>query len=248
MTVNITSYSGLKAAVQAWMARAGDSVIGDRFDDFLTLHEQRMYYGAAAVPSLLPQFEPLRIREMEFTDPAFSLSGAPADDSARITQSDDVRVIESAEDDDTLLAATVAQPAGFLELIEASLNSPYAPLRIEHQGVIASYGEQTLSSAKIIAISGQNFRFKEASGTATLRYYRKLTTPSASDSNWILENAPGVYLNGCLIEAALMTNDFTTAASYGAIYAANVGGLNQRRNRELAGATNVRTRVRGRTP
>jgi hypothetical protein len=218
MTVNVTSYTGLKAAVQQWMARPGDTLVDSRFDDCLALHEQRMYYGASEVPGLLPQFQPLRIREME--------TGARSD----------------IEDE------TVAQPSGFLELIEASLDSPYAPLRIEHQGVIASYGEQTLGANKIIAISGTDFRFKEASGTVTIRYYQKLDTPSASASNWIIENAPGVYLNGCLIEAAMMTSDFTSAASYAAVYAAMVGGLNQRRNRELAGATNVRMRVRGRTP
>lgn len=219
MTVNITTYAGLNAAVQQWLARPGSSLLDTRFDDLLALHEQRMYYGADEVPGLLPQFQPLRIREMETVDSAFSIS-----------------------------AETVAQPDGFLELIEASLNSPAGPLRIEHQGVIAAYGDQTLSAAKIIAISGTNFRFKQASGTATLRYYQKLDTPTATTANWILENAPGVYLNGCLIEAAIMTTDFDGAAKYAAIYAALVNGLNNRRNRELAHATNVRVRVRGRTP
>jgi hypothetical protein len=219
MTVNITAYNGLKAAVQAWLARSGDTLLDSRFDDFLALHEQRQYYGAAAVPGMLPQFEPLRIREME-----------------------------TAAESSVGVEGTVAQPDGFLELIEASLNSPYAPLRVEHQGVIASYGEQTLSTTKIIALSGTNFRFKESGGTVTIRYYQKLTTPSASASNWIIENVPGVYLNGCLIEAALMTSDFESAMKYGTIYAAQVGGLNQRRNSELAGATNVRVRLRGRTP
>lgn len=217
MTTNITTYTGLNAAVQAWLARSGDTLLSDRFDDFLALHEQRMYYGAKEVSGLLPQFEPLRIREMETASNA---------------------VVE----------ATVAQPDGFLELIEASLDSPYAPLRIEHEGVIASYGDQTLSTTKIITVSGTNFRFKESGGTVTIRFFQKLTTPTASTTNWILENAPAVYLNGCLIEAALMTSDFDAAAKYAAIYAAHVGGLNQRRNRELAFATNVRTRVRGRTP
>jgi hypothetical protein len=217
MTVNITSYSGLKAAVQAWMARTGDTLLDERFDDCLALHEQRMYYGADEVPGLLPQFKALRVREMETAANA---------------------VVEE----------TVAQPDGFLELIEASLDSPYAPLHIEHQGVIASYGEQTLSATKIIAVSGTNFRFKDAGGTVTIRYYQKLTTPSPSAGNWIIETAPGIYLNGCLIEAALLTSDFESAMKYGAIYAAQVGGLNARRNRELAGATNVRMRVRGRTP
>jgi hypothetical protein len=219
MTTNITSYNGLKSAVQQWMARPGDTLLDDRFDDCLALHEQRMYYGADEVPGMLPQFKALRIREME----------AAAESSVGVE-------------------GTVAQPDGFLELIEASLNSPYAPLRVEHQGVIASYGDQTLSATKIIALSGTDFRFKEEGGTVTIRYYQKLTTPSATDSNWIIETAPGVYLNGCLIEAALMTSDFESAMKYAAIYAAQVGGLNQRRNRELAGATNVRTRVRGRTP
>jgi hypothetical protein len=219
VTVNVTSYSGLKSAIQAWMARSGDPLLDSRFDDCLALHEQRMYYGAKELPGLLPQFEPLRIREMEALNTAFTIG------------------------------SLVAQPTGFLELIEASQNSPYSPIRLEHEGVFAAYGDQTLSDAKIMAISGTNFRFKEnTAGTATLKYYAKLTTPTASTANWILQNAPGVYLNGCLIEAAILTSDFDSATKYGLLYASQVGGLNERRNRELAGATNVRMRVRGKTP
>lgn len=219
MSVNLTTYTGLKAATLAWMARSGDTLLDSRFDDLLALHEQRMYYGADEVPGMLPQFKGIRIREMEVTDSAFAVG------------------------------ETVAQPSGFLELIEAYTNSPVGPLRIEHDGVMAAYGSQVLGGTGIITVSGTNLRFKDAtSGTVTLRYYKKLTTPAASAANWILENAPGVYQWGCLIEAALMTQDFESAMKYGALYAANVGGLNARRNRELAGATNVRTRNRGRTP
>lgn len=220
MAVQITTYGGLKAGVLAWMARSVDTLLDSRFDDLLALHEQRMYYGAKEVPGILPQFEPLRIREMETADTAFALD------------------------------STVAQPTGFLELIEASLNSPLAPLRIEHEGVIESYQSQTQDTPKIIAVSGTNFRVwpDPGSSTATLRYYRKLTTPSASGVNWILSNAPGVYLNGCLMQAALLTSDLDSAKVYGALYVAEAGGLNERRNRELAGATNVRVRLRGRTP
>lgn len=218
MTVNVTSYNGLKAAVQAYQARVGDTLLDARFDDHLALHEQVMYYGAKEVPGLLPKFEPLRIRDMETINAGFTV------------------------------AATVAQPSGFLELIEASLDSPYAPLRIEHEGVIAAYGDQALSTTKIIAVSGTNFRFKETTGTATIKYYQKLATPTASTSNAILTNYPGVYLNGCLMQAALMTQDFDNAKIYGMLYLAQVGGLNERKNRELANATNVRVRVRGHTP
>ena len=195
--------------------------IRDSFDDLLALHEQRMYYGAAEVPGVLPAFPPLRIREMENKDASFSLS------------------------------ATVAQPSGFLELISADLNSPYGPMRIEHEGAIAQYGQQVAPTPLIIAVSGANFRVWPDPGssyTATLRYYKKLDTPTASASNWILTNAPGLYLNGCLMQAALLTGGMEEAKVYGALYVAEVGGLNERRNRELASATNVRMRIRGRTP
>jgi len=221
MAAVINTYSGLQSAVAEWLGRSGDTDITGRFDDLLALHEQRMYYGAAEVPGILPAFPPLRIREMETTDSAFALS------------------------------ETVAQPSGFLELISADLNSPYGPLRVEHEGVIAQYGEQAADQPLIIAVSGSNFRVWPDPGssyTATLRYYAKLTTPTASVSNWILTNAPGLYLNGCLMQAALLTGGMEEAKVYGALYVAEVGGLNERRNRELASATNVRMRIRGRTP
>lgn len=221
MAAVINTYSGLQTAVAEWLGRSGDTDITGRFDDLLALHEQRMYYGAAEVPGILPAFPPLRIREMETADTSFALS------------------------------ETVAQPSGFLELISADLNSPFRPLRIEHEGAIAQYGDQDAAYPTIIAVSGSNFRVWPDPGssyTATLRYYAKLTTPTASVSNWILINAPGLYLNGCLMQAALLTGGMEEAKVYGALYVAEVGGLNERRNRELASATNVRMRIRGRTP
>lgn len=218
----IDTYTSLRSAIAEWMGRAGDADINARFDDLLKLHEQRMYYGAKEVPGVLPQFEPLRIREMETVDANFTLGG------------------------------TVAQPTGFLELIEASLNSPIGPLRIEHEGVIAAYRDQTASQPQIIAVSGTNLRVWPDPGssyTATLRYFAKLTTPSGStSSNDILAKFPSLYLNGCLMQAAMMLSDWDNAKMYGALYVAEVGGLNERRNSELRNATNVRMRVRGRTP
>jgi hypothetical protein len=221
MAVAINTYTGLQSAVAEWLGRSGDTDITGRFDDLLALAEQRMWYGAAAVPGVLPAFEPVRIREMEVTDSAFALS------------------------------ATVAQPAGFLELISADLTSPYGPLRIENEATIAQYGQQAANQPLIIAVSGTNFRVWPDPGssyTATLRYYKKLDTPTASAANWLLTYTPGVYLNACLMEACLLTGDFDGAQRYGALYIGLTAGLNERRNRELAAATNVRMRIRGRTP
>lgn len=221
MAVVINTYTGLQAAIASWMAREGDTSITDRFDDLLSLHEHRMYYGAAEVPGLLPACDPLRIREMETVNASFAL------------------------------AATVAQPTGFLELIEAKINSESLRLDLVAEGTLSNYAAGSLGGPAVIAVSGTNFRVMDDPGsdyTATLRYFAKLTTPSAGVSNWILTNAPNVYLHGCLYEAAVMTGDATAAGLYLATYAAHVRALNQKRNSELRFATNVRMRVRGRTP
>lgn len=218
----ITTYTSLASATSEWLARAGDTDIATRFDDLLALHEQRMYYGAKEVPGVLPAFEPLRINEMIYADSAFALT------------------------------ATVAQPTGFLELLSAYLNN-YGPLEISSESTIDAYASQTASTPLVIAPSGTNFRVWPDPGTgaytATLRYYKKLTSPSATNANnWILSNAPGVYLNGCLLQAAIYTGDMDAAKTYGALYVAEVGGLNERLNAQLRHAHNVKIRVRGRTP
>ena len=104
-----------------------------------------------------------------------------------------------------LTSGTVAQPPGFLELISAYNNSLNAPLEIVSQRTLDGYGTQRLGGTRLIAVSGTNFRFLDApsSGTATLRYYRKLATPQGSAVNDILASYPDVYLYGCLVEAAV---------------------------------------------
>lgn len=88
MPAQITTYAGLKAGVTAWLARSGDALLESRFDDFLQTCERRMYYGQATEEPGNPlRSDPLRIIEMETSDPAF------------------------------VLQATVAQPPGFVELI-----------------------------------------------------------------------------------------------------------------------------------
>lgn len=221
MAVVVNTYNGLQEAIASWMARDGDDDITDRFDDLLALHEHRMYYGAAEVPGLLPACEPLRIREMEVTDAAFAL------------------------------AATVAQPDGFLELIEAKINSNDHRLDVVAQGNLDAYQAGAFGGPALIAISGTDFLIADDPGssyTATLRYFKKLDTPSAAADNWILTNAPNVYLDGCLFEASKMTGDAQGAGLYLAAYSSSVRALNQRRNSELRYATNVRMRLRGRTP
>jgi hypothetical protein len=226
MAVQINTYSGILAGVLAWLGRdaAGETIITSRFDDILAICERRIYYGYATedVGNAL-RSDPLRIVEMETVDDAFSLS-----------------------------SGTVAQPAGFLELISAYNNSDDKPIQINAQRVIDGYGSQAMGRVGgIIAVSGTNFRVFDAPTTAitaTLRYYKKLTTPAGSTVNDILTNYPDVYLYGCLTEASIRTQDEPGALRYLAMYNSSVQGLNARTQRIMASA-NPRMRVRaGMTP
>jgi hypothetical protein len=213
MAAQITSYAGLKAGVLAWLARTGDALLDGRFDDFLLNCERRMYYGhATEQPDHPLRSDPLRIPEMETVDEAFAL-----------------------------IAATVAQPTGFLELISARLNSPPAPLQIVSQRILDGYGSQSLGATRLIAVSGTTFRLLDtpAGATATLRYYRKLATPQGSAVNDILANYPDVYLYGCLVEAAVFTQGEAEAQRYLQLYNASVAGLNARTQRITASAVPV---------
>jgi hypothetical protein len=208
----ISSYAGLKAGLLAWLARSGDTLLEQRFDDFLQGCERRMYYGhATEEPGNPLRSDPLRIVEMEATDPAF------------------------------VLQATVAQPAAFVELISVLLNSPESLLQIVSQRTLDTYGAQRLGRIAKIAVSGMNFRVKDdpAGATATLRYYQKLVTPAGATVNAILTSYPDVYLFGCLIEAAIFTQDELGAQRYLQLYNASVAGLNARTQRITASAAPV---------
>lgn len=220
MAVQINTYGGLKAGVQQWMARSGDTLLDERFDDHLVNCERRMYYGyATEQPDNALRSDPLRIVEMETVDSAFALT-----------------------------SGTIAQPTGFLELISITLDGD--PVTLVSQRTLDGYGTQSLGSTKYIAVSGTNFRFLDApsSGTAVLRYYKKLTTPTAAAANDILTNYPDVYLYGCLIEASIMTQDELGAQRYLQLYNASVAGLNARTQRITASSVPI-IRVRaGYTP
>jgi hypothetical protein len=213
MAAQITTYGGLKAGVLAWLARTGDALLDSRFDDFLLNCERRIYYGHATDDPANPlRSDALRIPEMETADAAFALS-----------------------------SGTVAQPATFLELISAQLNSPQGPLQIVSQRTLDGYGPQSLGGTRLIAVSGQNFRLLDAptAGTATLRYYQKLSTPAGAIVNAILTGYPDVYLYGCLVEAAIFTQDQDAALRYIPLYNASVSGLNARTQRITASSVPV---------
>lgn len=215
MSVTFNTYTGLKAAIPTWMARgSSDPILDPQFDNFLLNCETRIYYGYEDPTDVL-QSDPLRVPEMETANAAFAVS-----------------------------SDTVAQPTTFVELISAYNTTINKQMEIVAQRVIDDYGTNAVGGAKLIAVSGTNFRVKDAPTVASpanlvLRYYQELATPTAAAANSILTNYPHVYLYGCLVEAAIMTQDSPSAQAYLALYNGAVSGLNARTQRITASARPV---------
>jgi hypothetical protein len=169
----IGTYAELQAAVGNWLAR-GDLVA--RIPEFVALGEQRLFYGAddATFPS-----PPLRLGAMEATtDPAgfATIAGSP----------------------------TLALPEGFLEARALSLaTDPTTPLDLASlRQVAAAEGER--GRPRLYTFDGAAIRFAptpDAAYGVRLAYYRRFDALATTPSNWLLTNAPGVYLYAALLEA-----------------------------------------------
>jgi hypothetical protein len=169
----IGTYAELQAAVGNWLAR-GDLVA--RIPEFIALGEQRLFYGAddATFPS-----PPLRLGAMETTtDPAGFATVAGS--------------------------ATLALPEGFLEARALSLaTDPKTPLDLASLRQVAA-AEGACGRPRLYTFDGTAIRFAptpDAAYGVRLAYYRRFDPLATTPSNWLLTNAPGVYLYAALLEA-----------------------------------------------
>lgn len=114
----------------------------------------------------------------------------------------------------TVTSQSVAFPTDFLEARRLYLStSPVKQLRM--MSIIDFWQNWNGASSgvpEVFATEGQNFVFAPApDGTYTVKllYYAKFDALSADgDTNWLLTNAPDVYLYGSLIEAEMfLMND-----------------------------------------
>jgi len=174
------------------------SNLNARIPDFIALCESRMMYGAqGAMVS-----EPLRIRAMEI--------------SADIAVS----------------GQTAALPSGFLQARRLYLNcSPIVELDyVTPELFWRTYVSSDVAQPRRFTAEGEKFVFgpaPDAAYTGKCLYYKKLAALAVdADTNWVLTNAPGVYLHGALAEAHLFTRNAPQAAEELALFAGAVNALN----------------------
>ena len=103
----------------------------------------------------------------------------------------------------TLVARTLAIPAGFLEVRRVVLGT-----REQEYVTPTEFYEVKNAVSGHYTVLGTNFEFQSSSADYSIDYYKEFDALSASgDTNWLLTNHPDVYLFGTLAEAALYTQD-----------------------------------------
>jgi len=118
---------------------------------------------------------------------------------------------------DTL--ATASQPADFLEAIKV-YSDPNRPLdlrpleRITREINAYAWSGQQLVTSPDVALPLQ------------MTYFAKWTTPAADgDTNWLLTNAPGLYLSSLAVEVARWARDDALLARESQAYASAASAL-----------------------
>lgn len=198
--MSITTYGELKTAIANWLER---SDLTSRIPEFISLAQARMYRGMLGPDGRTWLIPPLRIRDMLTT--------------ADITVTDGVGSL----------------PAGWLEFKRVWIddtdqpNLTYMPVTTFYDWA-QSHTEAAGEPVQGYTIEGSTIRIAPPN-TETLKsvHYAKFTAMSADgDADWIVTNAPNVYLDGALAEAyAGYLRDPEGAAHHGQVFAAGVRGL-----------------------
>jgi hypothetical protein len=194
----LATYTDLQAAIATWLGATGDAEVTGNAADFITLAEQRINRGAeGAYPS-----PPLRLQAMETVNAAFTVTSEYTD-----------------------------LPADFLEMRRLVYPSspPWLVQLVSEEQIVALYGGQ-IGTSYVCAIVGQQLQIKPvitASTTFELVYIAKVPALTVgAPTNWLLTNAPGVYLYAALLEAVgIGVADPGMAATWYAAYQAAASGL-----------------------
>ena len=199
MTIN--TYATLKTAIANWLER---SDLTDRIPEFISLAQTRMYRGQLGPDGRTWIIPPLRIRDMITTANISVTSGSGS------------------------------LPSGWLEFVRLWIdatdqpNLKYLPIQTfyDHAGA-----HNTSAAADVLAYTVEGSTIRTAAPmTATLKsvHFAAFTAMSADgDADWIVLNAPQVYLDGALAEACNgYLRDYEAGAYHAGQFAGHIKGLN----------------------
>lgn len=213
--MSISTYAELKTAIANWLER--DDLTA-RIPEFIALAQAKMYRGVMGPDGRTWVIPPLRIRDMVTT--------------ADIAITDGVGSL----------------PSGWLEFVRLWVSDTDQPnLRyyppMQWWDLYGAHNADSGSPVEAYTIEGSTIRIAPAN-TETVKsvHYAKFTAMSADgDADWIVTNAPHVYLHGALAEywAGFVQNP-ENAANEGMAFAAGVRGLmGQEMQAQFAGSALV---------
>lgn len=194
----LSNYGELKAAVADWLER---SDLTARIPDFISLAQAKMYRGIRAPDNRTWLSPPLRVRDM-------------------IVRAD-IAMTDGAGD----------LPAGWLSFETLRFdgqNGPalkYFPLHVWRDMEDASRPQA--SEVYAYTIDGRKIYVAPANtGTIKSAHYARFTAMSAdTDTDWVLTEAPHIYLYGALMEAGMFLGDPDREASGLSQFSAGIRGL-----------------------
>lgn len=198
----LDTYGGLKATIADWAW--GEVTAAQIASDFFPRMQSKMWLGDGDGRDGLVQIKPLRIRQME--------------DSATITPSAAGLV--------TISSACGAGWLDFIDLTPTAIGSQsldyLTPFEFKKRTELA-YG----GPANFYTVEGDTLKLGPyGSAPLAARWHEKFTALSSdSDVDYVLTNAPHVYMDGCLMEVCTYLQD-DRYAQFRSSFAAGINALN----------------------
>lgn len=195
--MTISTFADLKSQVATFLNRAN---LTAQIPYFVQLAETRIAYGASEGQM---ESDPLRIRAMEQSSYA------------------------------TFNAQKIQLPTGFLQQRRLYISgTPNSEIDYVTPPIFwPKYLSSTSGKPTEYTVEGENIVLgptPDASYTGQILYYKKFTALSGdTDTNWLLTNAPGVYLYSTLAEAHRFARNMEQASAYIASFCGIVNSLNE---------------------
>lgn len=145
-------------------------------------------------------------------------------------------------------------PGDFRSIIRLSVSTPRGPVELApvSQSEMLHRRQATADvkgSPRFYAISAGSLElFPTPSGTEAVTTIYRAGIPKLSDSvqqNWLLTEAPDLYLYGTLLHSAPYLKDDERIGVWGSLYANALAALNADSEKSKYGGTGLRMRIRG---
>ena len=190
------------------------------------------YLNRADLAAYIPNFVRIAERRIHYG------SAAPMD-------SQPVRVpAMQAQTTGTISNSAISFPTGFLETILLRITGNGRSWQAEYadHGTYTAYTNSGSPPTVYICLNNAIQVAGTGGGTYTLDYYKAFDSLTADkDTNWLLTNAPDVYLFGALLESAPFISDLQMVQGWYSMFKSAVNSVNRITMKPGPGALRVRT-------